>query len=175
VLTKRKDGSVNFERDWLAYQNGFGNKSGEYWLGLATMHRVSNKGRSYQLRVDMMLFSGETYYAKYSSFSVGAERGKYALHVSGYTGNAGDSFSYHDNTQFSTFDVDNDVINNFSCAGMFHCGFWFKACSVARLTGLYGETVENTYIGEDEYNQGIFWTYNLDDIHPKYIDMKIRP
>jgi len=53
------------------------------------MHRVSNKGRSYQLRVDMMLFSGETYYAKYSSFSVGAERGNYALHVSGYTGNAG--------------------------------------------------------------------------------------
>jgi hypothetical protein len=33
VLVNRLDGSVDFNRRWTDYENGFGNMSGEYWLG----------------------------------------------------------------------------------------------------------------------------------------------
>jgi hypothetical protein len=33
VVSNRFDGSVDFNRMWLDYEDGFGNKEGEYWLG----------------------------------------------------------------------------------------------------------------------------------------------
>ncbi|VDI25806.1 Hypothetical predicted protein [Mytilus galloprovincialis] len=33
IIQKRYDGSVNFQRSWTEYENGFGNVKGEYWLG----------------------------------------------------------------------------------------------------------------------------------------------
>ncbi|CAG2210398.1 unnamed protein product [Mytilus edulis] len=33
IIQKRYDGSVNFQRSWTEYENGFGKVKGEYWLG----------------------------------------------------------------------------------------------------------------------------------------------
>ena len=33
IIQKRFDGVENFYRDWNDYKYGFGNKTGEYWLG----------------------------------------------------------------------------------------------------------------------------------------------
>ena len=86
VFQRRVDGSVDFDRNWVDYKNGFGNLSGEFWLGLDKIHRLSATGQNV-LRVDLESFENETAYAVYESFSVGNERLVYILNVGNYSGN----------------------------------------------------------------------------------------
>jgi len=54
VFQRREDGSVDFYRYWTDYQQGFGNLSGEFWLGLDKIHRLTST--TTQLRVDLQYF-----------------------------------------------------------------------------------------------------------------------
>ena len=85
VFQKRLDGSVDFDRDWNDYKNGFGNLNGEFWLGLDKINRLT-KARS-KLRVDLEYININTVYAEYSYFAITDETRKYKLSLGSYSGN----------------------------------------------------------------------------------------
>jgi len=85
------DGSVDFYRVWNDYKLGFGNLSGEFWLGNDKLIAALQASANNVMRVDLESFANETAYAKFSSFSIGDESTKYLLTVSGYSGTAGES------------------------------------------------------------------------------------
>ncbi|KAH3750105.1 hypothetical protein DPMN_184621, partial [Dreissena polymorpha] len=119
VIQRRKDGSVDFNRTWADYKAGFGDLSGEFWLGNDHVYQLT-KDTPRQLRIDMEMFNGTKRYALYSEFKISSESEKYKLHLSGYTGDAGDcllmSNGIHNGRSFSTFDRDNDRWDDGCCA-----------------------------------------------------------
>ena len=85
VFQKRRDGSVDFHRNWDAYKRGFGNVRGEFWLGLDKIHRLT-LGNNTKLHVDLEDNHGNTAFAEYDSFTVASERAKYRLSLGRYSG-----------------------------------------------------------------------------------------
>ncbi|KAM3863869.1 microfibril-associated glycoprotein 4-like [Diretmus argenteus] len=171
VIQRRMDGTVNFYRPWEQYKVGFGNTSGEYWLGLENMHLLTknNKKRKYELRVDMEDFQGNKVFAQYSSFSVGSEADGYKLHVSGFkNGGARDSMKYHNGQKFSTFDKDQDT-HKINCASRFVGAFWYVPCLHSNVNGVYlwGKTPHHA--------MGVVWhTWKGQNYSLKTVSMKIR-
>ena len=85
VFQKRYDGSVDFYRGWNDYKRGFGNLTGEFWLGLDKIHRLTVSS-SNKLRVDLEDVPGKTAFAEYSSFALASEKANYTLSLGNYAG-----------------------------------------------------------------------------------------
>ena len=148
VVQRRQDGSVDFNRDWVEYEDGFGSLTGEFWYGLRPLHCLTNQGQ-WEMRIDYTLTDGTKSYLSYSSFRVGPASSNYQLSISGYKGiPSSDPFSRHplNGMPFTTKDKDNDkwskncAVNNVSDAG----GWWYNSCSDIHLnyihksnTGIY--------------------------------------
>ncbi|XP_058015691.1 tenascin isoform X3 [Ahaetulla prasina] len=164
VFLRRQNGEVNFYQNWRTYESGFGDPNNEFWLGLEKLHKITSQG-PYELRVDLR-DRGETAYALYNKFSVGDARTRYRLKVDGYSGNAGESMSYHNGRAFSTFDKDNDsAITN--CALSYKGAFWYRNCHRVNLMGRYGD---------NSHSQGINWFHWKGHEHSiPFAEMKLRP
>ena len=83
VFQRRFDGSVDFYRGWSEYKTGFGEASGEFWLGNDHIHSLTSTGSSV-LRIDMEAHDGDTRFAEYSGFSIDDESSNYALRLVAY-------------------------------------------------------------------------------------------
>ena len=171
VFQRRQDGSVDFYRNWTDYEDGFGNLTGEFWLGLGKINRLT-KEQSNTLRVDLGDFDGNTSYAQYTTFSVDDSTEEYRLHVIAgeYSGTAGDSLTYHHNwVKFTTRDNDNDGWMS-NCASQWsHGAWWFYNCFNSHLNGWY---YHNPVISS---NDGIIWyTWRGWFYSLKFTEMKIR-
>ena len=166
VIQRRMDGSVDFYRNRIDYDEGFGNTSGEYWLGLTKLHRLANGSVFTQLRVDMTDKNHNSAYASYSTFYIGGSTTDYTLHISGYSGTAGDSFTYHNLTKFTTKDKNNNIDERTKIK--INCGvsgWWYNNCYNSNLNGRYGNNNQT----------GIIWYpwkgryYSL-----PFVEMKVR-
>lgn len=129
VIQQRKDGSENFYRNWNDYVEGFGNISGEFFIGLRKLHALTSlEEQPQELYIILQDFEGERKYAKYGEFKVDSEETDYTLHVGQYSGNVGDCFSSHTGQKFTTKDRDNDKRENENCAAKFKGGWWYSEC-----------------------------------------------
>ena len=169
VFLRRQDGSVDFNRNWVDYEKGFGNLNGEFWLGLSKIHRLTPDGTN-SLRVDLGDFENNTAYAQYGEFEILDDAAKYAIVLQNYNGTAGDSLiRTHNIMKFSTKDKDHDTFETWHCAQKFKGGWWFGSCYISHLTGPFvpgGSTSDWV---------GIIWfewkgkKYSL-----KFTEMKVR-
>ena len=116
--------------------------------GVLPVHHVSDTGRSTPIS------SCFRYWAEYSQFIVADSKNHYRLRVSGYTGDAGDSLSYHDNMAFSTEDVDNDLHTR-HCAAENQGGWWFHSCFSSNLNGVYHRAWYSQ--ASSSYADGVVW------------------
>lgn len=85
IIQRRLDGSVDFYRDWDEFKRGFGDKLGEYWLGLEILHSLTSRD-DYTLRIELEDFTGEKRYAEYEKFCIAGENDNYRLTVDKYSG-----------------------------------------------------------------------------------------
>lgn len=166
IFQRRKDGTVDFFRDWRDYEHGFGNPNGEYWLGNDFLHRLTSKGR-YRLRIDMEDFEGGSFEADYLTFNISSSADKYRLAISGFSENAKeDSLSFHNGCQFSTKDSDNDLDTR-NCAETYKGAWWYKNCHRSNLNGLY---LRGNYSANASLTgwEGVRWG----DFHYKWYSLK---
>jgi hypothetical protein len=134
-----------FSRTWAEYVAGFGDETGNYWIGLERLHELTSTGL-YKLRVDVQAQSnGEWYWEEFPGFKVGDETTGFELSIDAVNcnGTAGKSYIGSANgMKFSTIDVDNDVDSNRHCAADSDIanggGGWYKDCGGFYLNALTG-------------------------------------
>ncbi|XP_075149953.1 fibrinogen C domain-containing protein 1-like [Haematobia irritans] len=171
TILRRQDGSVNFNRPWNEYSNGFGDPNGEYFMGLQRIHEITTYGPPQELRIIIKDFNGQMRYAHYDLFRIGSEAEKYALlKVENYTGDAGNDFANHRGHKFTTSDQDNDDNNQRNCGVVFSGGWWFfSTCYTCYLTGPY-RPPNQAHTWGISWNSFHGWDHSL-----KFAVMMIRP
>ena len=167
VVQRRQDGSVDFNRTWVEYKQGFGNLDGEFWYGLYPLHCLTNQGQ-WQLRIDFTFSNGTKSYLFYDKFTIGPANNQYKLSISGFSGVTDDPFRTHslDGLKFTTKDRDNDSSSSRNCAiasgtGRDGGGWWYRDCAYIHINQQYTRIRMNL---NGKWHQSISFT-----------EMKIRP
>ncbi|XP_019638189.1 PREDICTED: fibrinogen-like protein 1 isoform X1 [Branchiostoma belcheri] len=179
VIQRRFDGSLEFFRRFNAYRDGFGDSSGEHWLGLDNIYRITAQN-AYELYVELEDWSENVKFARYSRFSVGPGS-DYILSVGGYSGTAGDGFylsltgssSNNNGRKFSTRLNDRDTYSG-SMAEYYGGGWWYGYSSRSSLNGPYFRDTDvfniNNGFGVQWYPFNSILYYSL-----KKTKMMVRP
>ena len=168
VLLRRADVAdhQDFSLGWESYKWGFGNLSGEFWLGNEYMNLLTSMEQM-QLRVDLGSWENASAHALYTPFSIGTEQQKYQLKIGKYTGNAGNCLQ--NNAKFSTKDQDNDTWSK-HCAQHYKNAGWHQACLSSTLLGPYmNKSMKTAWIG-------VTWrSWKGNKYSLKTAEMKMRP
>ena len=81
TIQRRMDGSVDFYRNWTEYKTGFGEPSGEYWLGLDAIHQITKSYDKVLIRIKATAGDGDEMYMIFEGFSVESEDKNYKLNA----------------------------------------------------------------------------------------------
>ncbi|XP_060666893.1 fibrinogen-like protein 1 isoform X1 [Drosophila nasuta] len=158
VIQQRVGGDENFNRDWATYRKGFGSFESDFFLGLEKIHRITSLQR-FELYIHLVAQNGRTYNARYDDFKISDEDNGYALSLGKFNGTIEGSMRKHENMKFTTFDHDNDKVDNGNCAVWGKSGWWYNSCSYCNLNTPYGS----------------LYCWNYGTILLKEVKMLIRP
>ena len=134
MVQRRQDGSTDFNRGWVEYEEGLGSLTGQFWYGLHPLHCLTNQGQ-WKLRIDFTFTNGAKSYLSYNNFAVGPANSQYQLSISGFTVITIDLFSTYNinGMKFTTKDRDNEGYSGGNCAVSGHGkdagGWWHYYCS----------------------------------------------
>lgn len=128
VIQRRINGEVDFYRSWDEYKRGFGNATGEFFIGLERLHHMT-KDTPQQLYVWLEDFSNNTRCASFDDLKIGSEQEAYALLSLGkHQGTVKDAMRLSRGQKFTTFDRDNDADELNNCAELRHGAWWYDHC-----------------------------------------------
>ncbi|XP_025079714.1 uncharacterized protein LOC112555495 [Pomacea canaliculata] len=166
VFQRRKDGSVDFLRNWTDYTRGFGDLNGEFWLGLENLH-ILTSSRRVEMRVDLQAYDGTRAFVVYGNYTIGNSSTNYTFNYDTFQGeDAGNSLLIHKGHEFAT----QDHGSNAHCAVTYHGGWWFNDCLRSNLNGIYRPNATTPHA------DGIIWAdFKMFETSLKRTEMKIRP
>ena len=153
VIQRRQDGSVDFYRNWVDYQVGFGSLCGEFWLGNENLRTQTESAGPWKLKIEIVRWDGEESFAEYGHFKIDGDN--FRLEIGSYkaSSTAGDSLKPHNGMMFSTKDKDNDLSGMRNCAVTDKGGWWYNRCYDSNLNGMY-------YPHESTSPDGINWFFS---------------
>ena len=165
VVQRRQDGSINFNRTWLEYEDGFGRLTGEFWYGLKALHCLTGQG-GWEMRMDIKLANGTDIILQYEHFRVASAKDKYKLTVGGFQGTTTDPMMRHNGMYFTTKDYDNDIHAGGNCALFYGPkepigGWWYDKCWTIAPNSIYN------------YRYGMMLNSQYHTL--PYIEIKVRP
>ena len=135
VFQRRFDGSVPFNRTWDEYRRGFGDVSGEHWLGNKWLNLLT-KSEKYDYYVVATDFQGVKAKKKMLGVTVENEELKYRLKFE-QEGQGPQYGEYMNGMNFSTIHQDNDR-SVVSCSSNYGgAGWWFNSCHRENMNGPY--------------------------------------
>ena len=70
MFQRRFDGSLSFTRSWAEYRDGFGEPTGEFWLGNEILRKTLKRRRKMKLRIDLEDDKGESHTLQAGEFKV---------------------------------------------------------------------------------------------------------
>ena len=169
VFQRRMDGSVDFEQNWDAYKDGFGDLDGEHWLGNEKIHHLTTDRPEIttELLIHAQRYNGQENFAQFEAFAIADEANGYRLTPGTPTsGNGHSDWNVkHNEREFQTFDHgDTD-----ECSAGYNGGWWFNLCFKLYFNGKY------SHISSSIYAKSIHWlSFSSFDESLKTTKMMIR-
>ena len=137
IFQRRNSLKLSFNRPWMDYYEGFGDVSGEHWLGLKYLHCLADKTKEAELRIDFTNVEGIEGFASYDLFTLSDDTDNYRINLGEFKGSHDDTLQFTailnvniNGQQFSTPDRDNDKHGSLHCARKYQAGWWLNACSL---------------------------------------------
>ncbi|XP_060597331.1 ficolin-2-like [Ruditapes philippinarum] len=151
VFQHRLDGSVNFQRNFSQYENGFGDINGEFWLGLKYVQKLTEMPSEFKYEITFSNDGEQPWNERFSRFQLVGPRYVLSIDDRLYSSgnNYGETFATFNESPFVALAEDSST----SCLSGDHMWWSFTAqtCNyVLNLNIVYGTKTKIRWAPESD-------------------------